>query len=86
MLFPPFLLFSSVSSGGLSILCNSTIHEKGEIHEGAFNLASALSTAFTAVQGDVTSVLAVAIPVAIGIAGILFVARKAMKWFKSMAN
>lgn len=67
-------------------ITNSTIHEKGEIHEGAFNLATTLQTAFNTVQGDVTSVLAVAIPIAIGIAGILFVARKAMKWFKSMAN
>jgi len=38
------------------------------------------------VQGDVTSVLAIAIPVAVGIAGIIFVARKAMGWFKSMAK
>lgn len=60
--------------------------EKGEINEGTFNLANVLSTAFTNVQGDVTSVLAVAIPIAIGIAGIIFVARKAMKWFKSMSN
>lgn len=51
-----------------------------------FDLATTMQTAFTAVQGDVTSVLAVAIPIAVGIAGILFVARKAMGWFKSMAK
>lgn len=54
--------------------------------EGAFNLATTLQTAFNSVSGDVTSVLAVAIPIAVGIAGIIFVARKAMGWFKSMAK
>lgn len=60
---------------------------KGEItQEATFNLANTLSTAFSSVQGDVMSVLAVVIPIAVGIAGIIFVARKAMGWFKGMSK
>lgn len=49
-------------------------------------LVSAFQTGFNAVSADVTSILGVAIPIAVGIAGVIFVARKAMGWFKSMAK
>lgn len=50
------------------------------------SLISAFQTGFTAVQSDVTSILGVIAPIAIGIAGVIFVARKAMGWFKGMAK
>lgn len=49
-------------------------------------LVSAFQTGFTAVSADVTSILGVAIPIAVGIAGVIFVARKAMGWFKGMVK
>ena len=49
-------------------------------------LVTAFQTGFNAVSADVTSILGVAIPIAVGIAGTLFVARKAMGWFKGMAK
>ena len=49
-------------------------------------LVTAFQTAFTAVQTSVNEILVVAVPVAAGIAGTLFVARSAFKWFKSMAK
>lgn len=49
-------------------------------------LVSAFQTGFNNVSADVTSILGVAIPIAVGIAGVLFVARKAMGWFKGMAK
>lgn len=54
--------------------------------ESAFNLATTVQTALNSVNSDVTSVLAVVIPIALGIAGIIWVARKAFRWFKSMGN
>lgn len=59
---------------------------KGEITESAFNLATVMQTAFQSVSSDVMSVLAIAIPIAVGIAGIIFVAKKAITWFKGMAH
>lgn len=49
-------------------------------------LVSAFQTGFQSVSADVTSILGVAIPIAVGIAGVIFVARKAMGWFKGMAK
>ena len=55
--------------------------------EGAtLNLVDSFTAAFSTVSGDVMGVLGAAIPIAVGIAGTLFVARKALGWFKSMAK
>lgn len=54
--------------------------------EATFDLATTVSTALTSVQGDVTEVLAVVIPIALTIAGIIWVSRKAFKWFKGMSS
>lgn len=52
----------------------------------AETMITAFSTAFGAVQTDVMAVLGAAIPVAGAIAGVTWVAKKAFKWFKSMAG
>jgi len=49
-------------------------------------MTTALTTAMTAVKGDAVSVLLVIVPIAIGLAGLVFVVRKAMSWFKSLAK
>lgn len=49
-------------------------------------IVTAFSTAFTAVAAQVSELLVAAIPTAAGIAGTLFVARGAFRWFKSMAK
>lgn len=49
-------------------------------------MITSFQTAFNTVSTNAMSILGVAIPVAIGIAGVVFVARKAMGWFKSMAK
>lgn len=55
--------------------------------EGTTNaIITAFQTGFTEVSADVMGLLGVAIPIAVGIAGTLFVARKAMGWFKGMAK
>lgn len=54
--------------------------------EGTNAIVTAFQTGFTQVSSDVTALLGVAIPIAVGIAGVLFVARRAMGWFKGMAK
>lgn len=49
-------------------------------------LTSAFTTAFQNIAADVSSTLVIVVPVALSIAGVVFVARKAMSWFKSMAR
>jgi len=50
------------------------------------DLTTAFTTGFTAISGDVTEIIAVIVPIAIGIAGLIFVVRKAMAWFKGLAK
>lgn len=50
------------------------------------DITSAFSTGFTQIASDVTSVLVVIIPIALGIVGIIWVSKKAIGWFKSMSR
>ena len=52
----------------------------------AANLTSAFSTGLSSLADSVTSMITTIAPIAIGIAATIFVARKAMGWFKSMAK
>ncbi len=47
---------------------------------------SAFETGFQQVKSDAFAVIAVAVPVAVSIAAVLFISKKAMNWFKSMAK
>ena len=49
-------------------------------------IVTAFTTGLTTIKGDVSSIIAVIIPVAMGIAGSIFVVRKGMGWFKSLAK
>lgn len=52
----------------------------------AETVTTALSTAFTSIAGDATDVILLIVPIAIGVAGLVFIVRKAMGWFKSLAK
>lgn len=47
---------------------------------------TAIQTGLQGVSADALEVIAVIVPIAIGIAGIVFVVRKAMGWFKGLAK
>lgn len=47
-------------------------------------MQTAIGTAFSNVQTDVMAVLGTALPIAIAIAGVVWVCRKAFRWFKGM--
>lgn len=49
-------------------------------------VTTALTTALQGIAGDATDIILVIIPAAIGVAGLVFLIRKAMGWFKSMAK
>lgn len=62
------------------------MRKERSLKEPVFSLSTTLQSALTAVQGDVTSALAVIIPIAFAIAGIIWVSRKAFRWFKSISG
>ena len=49
-------------------------------------LVSAFTTGFQQIVTDATGMIAAAAPIALGLAGTIFLARKAISWFKGMAK
>lgn len=49
-------------------------------------IISAFTTGFQQIASDAMSMIAAAAPIALGIAGTIFLAKKAIGWFKGMAK
>lgn len=49
-------------------------------------ISTAIGTGLTQVSSDAMGVIGTIVPIALGIAGAVFVVRKAIGWFKSMAK
>ncbi|MDO5836974.1 MAG: hypothetical protein Q4P17_10735 [Methanobacterium sp.] len=49
-------------------------------------MTTAFSTALTSVQGDVTSLVTTALPVGLGIMGLMLAIRLGVKFFRSVAK
>ena len=47
---------------------------------------SAFQTGFQGMASDAMSMIAIIVPIAVGVAGVIWLARKAMSWFKSMGQ
>ena len=47
---------------------------------------TSFQTGLQSVASDALKLIAVIVPIAIGVAGVVFLARKAMGWFKSLAK
>lgn len=49
-------------------------------------IVSAFTTGFQQIASDALSMIAAAAPIALGLAGTIFLAKKAVSWFKGMAK
>ncbi len=49
-------------------------------------ISTALSTGFAGISSDAMSIIAVIVPIAVGIDGAVFVIKKALSWFKGLAK
>jgi len=49
-------------------------------------ITTAFSTGFQGIVNDGLSMIAIIVPIALGLAGVIFLVRKAMSWFKGMAK
>lgn len=47
---------------------------------------SAFQTGFQQISADSMQLISIMVPIAVGIAAVIFISRKAMSWFKSMAK
>lgn len=49
-------------------------------------ISDAFSAGFTGMASDAVAMIAVIVPIAIGLAGTIFLVKKAMSWFKGVAK
>lgn len=49
-------------------------------------ITTAFTTGFTSLASDALTMIAAIVPIALGVAGTIFLVRKAMSWFKSLAK
>lgn len=49
-------------------------------------VTTAMQTGFTQIATDALNVIAIIVPIALGIAGMVFISRKAISWFKGLAK
>lgn len=47
---------------------------------------SSFQTGFNQIKTDAMSVISIAVPIAVSIAAVIFISKKAMSWFKGMAK
>ncbi|MCI9169788.1 MAG: hypothetical protein HFF42_02440 [Lawsonibacter sp.] len=83
------LLVLSVFAMMVMSMCVSAF-AAGEDTSGASGTSatviSAFQTGFQGMASDAMSMIAIIVPIAVGVAGVIWLARKAMSWFKSMGQ
>jgi hypothetical protein len=62
----------------MEIVANSTT--------GMTEVTETLSTAFTTIGSNVTSILVIALPIALGVVGMVIAVRFGIKWFRSLVR
>lgn len=71
----------------LSIMCGSAFAtDSSSATTTSATVISAFSTGFQSIVSDAMSMIGTAVPIALTLAGVLFLVRKAMSWFRSMAK
>ena len=58
----------------------------GETPTGSEAVKTAFASGFQTMASDALSMIAVIVPIALGVAGVVFLSRKAIGWFKGLAK
>lgn len=80
------ILALSVSAMLVMAMCVSAFALEGDTSGTSATVISAFQTGFQKMASDAMSMIAIIVPIAVGVAGVIWLARKAMSWFKSMGN
>lgn len=70
----------------MSLLCMSASAEDEAASATSATVISAFQAGFQQISSDAMQIISVAVPIAVGIAAVVFITRKAMSWFKGMAK
>ena len=82
------LLVLSVFAMMVMSMCVSAFAAEGDtpVAGTSDTVISAFQTGFQSMAGDAMKMIAIIVPIAVGVAGVIWLARKAMSWFKSMGS
>lgn len=70
----------------MSMLCMSVFASDETASATSATVISAFQAGFQQISSDAMQIIAIAVPIAVGIAAVVFISRKAMSWFKGMAK
>lgn len=73
-------------AGAASVGCAALMVAANAEETTTGTLTTAFQTGFQQMASDALGMLAVIVPIALGVAGAVFLVRKAMSWFKSLAK
>lgn len=78
------LLLAAMCVAMLTVAASAT--EGSGTSATAATVQAAFQTGFQGMVSDALSMIAMIVPIALGLAGVIFVVRKAISWFKSVAK
>lgn len=73
-------------AGAASIGCTALMVAASAEETTNATLTAAFQTGFQSLASDALTMIATIVPIALGVAGAVFLVRKAMAWFKALAK
>lgn len=73
-------------AGAASIGCTALMVAANAEDTTVSTINTAMQSGFQTMASDALTMIAIIVPIAMGVAGAVFLVRKAMSWFKSMAK
>lgn len=70
----------------VSVMAVSAFAVEGDTTAGSATVISAFTTGFQSIVSDAMSMIGAAAPIALSLAGVIFLTKKAMSWFKGIAK
>ena len=74
------LIVGTLSAGLACVACAE------EVPAGSEAVKTAFASGFQTMASDALSMIAVIVPIALGVAGVVFLSKKAIGWFKGLAK
>lgn len=81
-----FLSSAAVKAGAVAGGVASMLTVAASAEETTATITTAFQTGFQSMASDAVGMIAIIVPIALGVAGTVFLVKKAMGWFRSMAK
>lgn len=81
-----YMRMSTMMLAAMTVMAVGCFANDGTGGSNASTITSSFATGFQSIVSDATTMIATIVPIALGLAGVIFLVRKAMGWFKSMAK